>query len=209
MNIQTVLDVGANEGQFARRVRSLLPEATIYSFEPLPHVFNILAKLQTHDSRFEAINAGLGDELGEVDFEENSFSPSSSMLGVTQRGIGAFPHTSRTKKIRVSMTTLDNWAERRNLQTPMLVKMDVQGFEDRVIRGGARTIRRSDVVVSEVSFVSLYNDQPLFGQIYTSMGALGFRFAGTIENLNDPGTGEILQADAIFIASGSELGLRF
>lgn len=200
-NIQTVLDVGANEGQFARRARSLFPRASIYSFEPLPRVFRTLAQIRHHDSKFEAINAGLGDEPGEVDFEENTFSPSSSMLGVTQRGAEAFPFASRTNKIRVSMTTLDKWAENRRLQTPMLIKMDVQGFEDRVICGGERTIMCSDVVITEVSFVPIYKDQPLFGQIYARMCNLGFRLAGTIENLSDPRTGEILQADAIFVAS--------
>lgn len=202
INARTVLDIGANAGQFAMRARKIFPDAFIYSFEPIPEVFKRLARLRERDARFEAINQGLGAESGEVDFEENKFTGSSSMRGITKAGLEAFPFTSQTQKIRIAMHTLDSWSAGKDLQTPMIVKMDVQGFEDQVILGGERTIRSCQAVISEVSFVPLYEGQPLFEQIHKQMSELGFRFAGMIDNANDPRTGEILQADAIFIARG-------
>ncbi|MEP6716480.1 MAG: FkbM family methyltransferase, partial [Terriglobia bacterium] len=163
-------------------------------------VFGRLNRLRGRDPRFEPINLGLGAEAGEVDFEENAFTGSSSMLGISSAGLEAFPFTSSTRKIRIPMTTLDHWTADRSLETPIIVKMDVQGFEDQVIRGGERSIRRCQAVISEVSFVALYEGQPLFGQIHQQMSELGFRLAGMIENVSDPNTGEILQADAIFVA---------
>lgn len=204
INIKTVLDIGANEGQYARRLRKLLPNARIYSFEPLPVPFQELTKLKARDPNFEAVNLGLSDETREVDFEINDFSPSSSMLAITKKQVEAFPETARTRKTRVSLTTLDKWACERELETPLLLKMDVQGLEDRVIRGGLKTISRAEVIISEVSFSRLYEGQPLFDDIYRQLHSLNFRCAGMVEPLYHPQTGEILQADAIFIRSTSD-----
>lgn len=199
LNIKTVLDIGANEGQFARRVRRILPAARIYSFEPLPEVFRTLAALKARDSNFEAINLGISDQAGEVDFEVNDFSPSSSVLPVAEMAREAFPYTAHTRKTRVNLTTLDSWVRQHTLQEPLLVKMDVQGLEDRVIRGGPATLARSAAVISEVSFAGMYEGQALFDDVYARLRALGFRCAGMVEPLYHPGTGEILQADAIFL----------
>lgn len=203
LNINTVLDIGANEGQYAKRLRRLLPVAKIYSFEPLPGVFRKLAELNAYDPNFEAVNVGMSDEPGEVDFEVNDFSPSSSLLSITKKATEAFPETAHTSKIRVTLTTLDSWAEQRTLKEPLLIKMDVQGLEDRVIRGGLATIARSDVIISEVSFTRMYDGQPLFDDIYSQMRSLRFRCAGMVTPLYHPRTGEILQADAIFVRSSS------
>jgi hypothetical protein len=82
----------------------------------------------------------------------------------------------------------------------------VQGFEDRVIRGGEHTVSAADAVISEVSFVSMYDGQPLFNHMYKTMSALGFSLAGMVENTCHPRTGEIMQSDAIFLASDPSRG---
>ena len=203
-HIKTVLDIGANQGQFAQRARRLFPDAMIYSFEPIPRIFRELVKLRSRDSRFETINCALGERSGEIDFEENEFSGSSSVLPLTEKALQAFPFTSKTKKIRVAVQRLDDWAETRKLDAPMLVKLDVQGFEDRVIAGGIRTIKDSAVVISEVTFSPMYEGQVLFDRIYRDLTGSGFRLAGIIENTCDSITGKIWQGDAIFCTADLE-----
>jgi hypothetical protein len=56
--------------------------------------------------------------------------------------------------------------------------MDVQGFEDRVIAGGLRTLERASVLWVETSFVELYEGQPLFADIHDRLRDLGFEYRG-------------------------------
>jgi hypothetical protein len=82
-----------------------------------------------------------------------------------------------------------------------LIKIDVQGYEMQVLKGGERVIQSADVIIIETTFVPLYKDQPLFADIYNYFTSRGFRYAGNIEQLLAPINNQILQADAIFIKS--------
>src|SRR5215470_15392328 len=77
---KTIIDIGANEGQFADKMRILFPQAMLYAFEPLPQVFDRLKSNFNQDNAFEAINLGLGENEGTLEFWENEYSPSSSFL---------------------------------------------------------------------------------------------------------------------------------
>ena len=81
---------------------------------------------------------------------------------------------------------------------PVLLKMDVQGYEDKVINGAKQLLNDVDYIITEVSFRSLYKDQPLFGDIYDLLSSLGFQHGGNFETLLSPKDGSILQADALF-----------
>jgi FkbM family methyltransferase len=197
--VKTILDIGANSGQFATAIRRLCPEALIYSFEPLPAVFERLCRAAAVDGRWQPLNLCLGDSDGSVDFFENEFTAASSILPLTVKSEEVFPHAARTNRVSVQMTSLDSWAANQQLQQPLLVKMDVQGFEDRVIRGGQCTIRNAQYVICEVSFCALYEGQPLFHDIYTELSHLGFSLGGILGSLHDPRTDQILQSDALFL----------
>ena len=199
MGIRTVLDIGANEGQFARKVRELLPSARIYSFEPLASPFGRLRDSFAQDQNFNAIQLALGAEPGEAEFHSNDFTPSSSFLPSTERLRMNFPHASETKKSKITVSTLDLWANTQELEPKILVKIDVQGFEDHVIRGGSETLARAAVVIAETSFAALYEGQALYDDVYQLLRSLGFRSAGMIDNVCDADTGEVLQADSIFV----------
>ncbi len=61
-NIKTVLDIGANVGQFAKEIREELPNAFIYSFEPLKECFDKLKTMESNDNKFKAFNFAIGDK---------------------------------------------------------------------------------------------------------------------------------------------------
>ncbi|MCU1258743.1 MAG: hypothetical protein JWO80_1628 [Bryobacterales bacterium] len=199
LGIRTVVDIGANEGQFAREVRTTLPTAMIYSFEPLPGPMAKMRVLMRGDSNFEAFQLALGDKNGWAEFEENSFSAASSLLPVAARSLEAWPETTERRKTTVQMQTLDSWGAGRRIERPYMVKLDVQGYENKVIEAGRNLIRGAEVVISEVSFVELYENQALFDVINTMMVGLGFRLQGMIGNGYERATGAILFADAIFV----------
>ena len=84
--IRTIIDVGANKGQFARMILKYFPRANIYCFEPLPGPFKKLSKwAESQNSMVKVFNMALGDSEGDVEMLNHlEFSPSSSLLGTTK-----------------------------------------------------------------------------------------------------------------------------
>jgi len=198
-NFASILDIGANEGQFADKIRLLFPHARIYAFEPLPSVFEKLKNNFREDAKFAAYNLGLGNESGILELNANEYSPSSSFLNLADAHTSNFEEAVETKKINVTVERLDDISAIKEIVLPLLIKVDVQGFEDMVIEGGKNTFKKASVVICELSFVELYKGQSLFEDIFRRFTHLGFKFAGSIEQLRSPETNRILQADGIFI----------
>lgn len=199
LNIDTVLDIGANIGQFTKTITSILPNAKVYSFEPLKDCFEDLEKLTITNTNLKVFNIGLGDKHEILTFEQNEFSPSSSFLKINDDHKKAFPFTSKTKTVSIQTSRLDDIAKDLGLGKSLFIKIDVQGFEDKVLQGGEKTIQRAKLIIVETSFISLYESQPLFDDIYTKLKCLGFVYVGMIGQLSDPNTGELIQGDAAFV----------
>ena len=81
----------------------------------------------------------------------------------------------------------------------ILIKVDVQGFEDKVIAGGVETFKKAKVVLIENSFVELYESQPLFDDIYMKLKELGFEYRGALQQKIAKNTGQIISEDSMFI----------
>lgn len=92
-HIATVLDIGANSGQFATMINMVFPKAIIYSFEPLPDCFTQIQQRMGKIREFVGLNIGLGDKDGEIVFQRNDFTQSSSFLKMTDAHKQAFPFT--------------------------------------------------------------------------------------------------------------------
>jgi len=195
----SIIDIGANEGQFADKIRLLFPDAYIYAFEPLPSAFERLKDNFKEDKKFAAFNLGLGEERSVLQLHENEYSPSSSFLNLTDVHTKNFEEAVKTKELSVNVERLDEVFESMQIELPLLVKIDVQGFEDNVIRGGTNTLQKASAIICELSFVELYKGQALFEDILHLFMHMGFKYAGSIEQLRSPETNRILQADGIFI----------
>ena len=197
-NISTVLDIGANTGQFAEHIHRILPEAQIISFEPLADCYDELVKNGRKLGRFTAYNYALSDEEGNTSIYRSEFSPSSSLLPMGDLHKAAFPHTRGGTVETVSTRRLDDMQD-LGITYPLLVKIDVQGFEDHVIAGGSATIGRAAVLIVETSFQTLYDHQPLFDDVYRQLRELGFAYHGNWFQDNDARDGAALQSDSIFV----------
>jgi len=198
-SFKSIIDIGANEGQFSDKIRILFPESQIYAFEPLPAVFEKLQKNFVNDQKFKAFNLGLGDQTESLEFWENEYSPSSSFLSLADSHRDNFQDAIQLKKVDVRLEILDRVFGNEPLELPLLVKIDVQGFEDKVIRGGVDTIKKASLIICELSFVELYKGQPVFKELFRQFDELGFDYSGSIEQLRATGNNAILQADGIFV----------
>ncbi len=201
MNIQTILDIGANTGQFVEWIRPIFPKAKIISFEPQPDVFKHLQNLAQQAENWIAVNIALGDIEGSVQMNKHTeYSPSSSILASTKLNAQLYPSSAVQEKIDVTVATLDNWS--REYSTPfeksLLIKMDVQGFESSVIRGAREVIFGADAVITEVNVKKLYENQTTFLEIVSMLSDLGFVYQSNIDCGLDSAS-RVISFDALFM----------
>ena len=200
MDIKTVIDVGANIGQAARMFHDILPNAFIYSFEPLHECFLQLNSNMVDVPNFKAFNIALGDKEGEKNIYRNEDLPSSSLLKMNKLCKKIYPFASRETIETIEVKTLDSVVNELALEDNILLKIDVQGFEERVLRGGMNTLSRVKVIIIETMFQELYEGQPLFSDTYDFLQKMGFIYSGNFGNESkSPIDGATLQADSIFI----------
>jgi FkbM family methyltransferase len=200
-NILTVLDIGANIGQFAQLIHEILPQARILSFEPLPDQFKQLERLTEKIPLLRCYPFAAGSENSEKEINANEFSASSSLLPMTELHTSSFPFTLHSVAQKAHVRTLDSVLPETALQKNVLLKIDVQGYEMEVLKGAERVLGHVDVIIIETSFQELYRGQPLFDEIYQCLVRKNFTFHGSMEPVFSTINGEVLQFDAIFIRS--------
>lgn len=195
---KTILDIGANDGLSARIFRELMPDATILSFEPLLNCFEQVEDVLRRNPPGKAFRFALGDSNEESVIHKNVFSPSSSFLPLDSAHEQSFPQSVNTVPEIVQVKRLDDVSESLGIIPPFVVKIDVQGFEDKVLKGGERTLRRASAIVVELSSISLFKGQPLFDDVHSQLRDLGFFFRGVVDQMPSPVDGRILQFDALY-----------
>ena len=199
-DIDTVLDIGANRGQFARHLRKDLGYAgRILSFEPLSTAFEMLKRSAEHDPGWEVFNFALGDaeERREINIAANS--DSSSLLDMLPEHLAAAPESRYEGREAVAVKRLDPLYEGLCRGAGRVyMKIDTQGFEDRVLRGAERSLAAIDTVQVEMSLVALYQGQPLFPDLYAYLAARGYSLFSIDPCFADKKTGRVLQVDGTF-----------
>lgn len=199
LGIKTIIDVGANDGLFAKEMRKNFPDAFIYCFEPLKDCYETLLSTMSDDKNFKPFNTALGEESGIVEIQKSSFHPSSSILTMANLHKTLYPKSKDISIEKIKIERLDKIIENEKLNQELLIKIDVQGFEDKVILGGGNTIKKAAIVIIETSFVTLYENQPLFNDINKLMDNLGFSYYGDLQRHYSKITGKLIYEDSIFI----------
>ena len=195
---KTVLDIGANIGQFAVLIRQVLPGVRIISFEPIEECFRKLQANKLIAPPFEPIHSALGNESGFADIYRNEFSPSSSLLPMEDLHRIEAPETRLTKRENIRLQKLDDLRTSLSISLPLFVKIDVQGFEEQVILGGKNLLLNAEAIVLEISSYPLYKGAPTFDRIYELMKDIGFAYKGNVDQWRSRTDGKILQFDALF-----------
>lgn len=197
---KTIIDVGANVGQFAIAAAKLFsPMTQIYSFEPHPEVVEFLQQNVHYLKNVTIYPLALGKNEGKIAFHVNTHSHSSSILPLAEVHRSAFPYAQEVKTITVTLSTLDKIFTMVMLEPPILLKLDVQGYEASTLQGGVETLQRVSYVIVETSFKPMYEGEMLFMDIVNLMKNYGFHFLRPIGWLSNPYNGEILQMDALFV----------
>jgi FkbM family methyltransferase len=203
LNIDFVLDIGASDGGFARKIKSSYPSAELHSFEALPNSYERLVNQCSEFVNFHPVNVALSDKAGEIEFflcENNTGS--SSMLEMADVHKEAYPHTAKNKSIKVKAITLDEYINVNNLDLSSktaLMKLDVQGAEKIVLDGSVNTLKNVNYIFCEINFVETYKGCVLFPELNRILENQGFAMIG-VENIShNPIDGTFLQADVFYI----------
>jgi FkbM family methyltransferase len=202
MPIGSFIDIGANEGSFSRLIKGFFPDASIYCFEPLSEPFEKLRLWaeQLGNRQITLFNIALGDRKETVDlFHHVKHHPSSSLLASTDHCRTIYPFTDQQVRVPVQVDTLDHMMQNEPvLPAEIVIKMDVQGYEDRVIRGGRKTFTKAKAVILEVCLDPLYERQTNFREIMMMLDDVGFNYAGNLDQNYDR-DGHVIFLDAVFV----------
>jgi len=199
--VRTIVDVGANEGQFARMIAGVFPGCPVLCFEPLRQCRPALERELNAIPGSQLFEMALGDITGMTKFRQTSFSPCSSILVPNERLRKEVNTLEETAVIDVPIARLDDIIDSVDPKTPLLVKLDVQGYETEVLAGATRTLSVTSVVVLEVAFVPLYENQPLFDDVYEILRKHDFYYRGNLTQNVSNLDGVITEADALFVKS--------
>ncbi|MCR4264515.1 MAG: FkbM family methyltransferase [Candidatus Roizmanbacteria bacterium] len=116
---------------------------------------------------------------------EYGFQTASSLLNPESRNKGIWSvKTTIAKKYTVNVTTLDTYFKNIKLKEPIFIKMDTQGTEDLIIKGGQKLLKKASVLIIETSFVKFYKNQYLFDDVYKEITKLGFSYKGNLLESN-------------------------
>jgi len=182
LNVRTVLDVGANRGQFSLLARCLYPAATIYAFEPLQRPAERFRALFADQSNVHLFQVGIGEALGETKmFVANDHHASSSILKAHKQSQIFGSRETGEETVRVGR--LDDFLRLDRICAPCLLKIDVQGYELQVIKGCREALPLVDYLYVECCYVELYARQALAHEILSRLG-LGARLSHKPQHLS-------------------------
>lgn len=191
----SLIDIGANKGQFSVAVRTFAPTAEIHAFEPLPSAQARFASVFRGDARTTLHPFAIAAEEGTTDLHVGSREDSSSLLPIAEAETIAYG-VRASGTIAVETRRLASVIDVSSLPRPILLKIDVQGAELEVLKG-ITDFSAIDFIYIELSFVELYVGQPLFDEVYEFLRRSGYRLRGLF-NLSSTEAYGATQVDVLF-----------
>jgi FkbM family methyltransferase len=195
-----VFDVGANRGQYATELRKDYGyRGKIVSFEPLSEAYSALANASKSDSNWATKNAALGSEEGENKINVAGNLASSSLLGMLPLHSDSYPYSAYVGQETIKVSTLDNvFDEYCSNANNSLLKIDTQGFELEVLRGGESSLQKVKGLQMELSLSPLYEGGPMAEELIAYVRERGFIPFWFFHGCKDPVRHDLLQIDALF-----------
>jgi FkbM family methyltransferase len=201
--VDLVLDVGANLGQFARTLRAVGYTGWIVSFEPVSATFARLSTELAADPRWRGRQLALGREPGRAEIKVLSNSDLSSFRTPHERALARHPREfAMTQREEVTIATVDDLLPGILEETGarrVFLKMDTQGFDLEVFRGALRSLASVCGVMSELSFDPIYEDIPRFDQALLAYMAEGYRLTGLYPVLRNREDLTVIEFDGVLV----------
>ena len=199
--IDTVIDIGANEGQFAQNIIKYGYKNKIISFEPIKSIHKILLSNSSNHSNWTVEeNIGFGESIENKEINISKNKVSSSILKIDKRIIEIEPGTEQVKKEKIKLITLDKYLNQKYFKNKKIfIKIDTQGYEENIIKGSKKKIKNVSGFMLEASIKPIHNKEKDYSYIIKLMKKMGFSVWAIGRGFSDKKTGQVLQVDIIFI----------
>lgn len=196
--IRVIYDLGANVGTWSLLAKSLIPNARIHSFEPLPkHQAEFLHNLA--DSEHVTLHPiALGADNARKTLHVTDFSDASSMLQPAEASWSDFG-VHEVSRLPLRVFRLDDYRAANQLPYPDLLKLDIQGYELEALRGAPECLASARAIIAEVSFVEYYKGQCLFHELVGYLAQ--FSLFPCAFGFNTPTGRTLRQTDVLFMAA--------
>lgn len=202
--IDLVFDIGANKGQYATGIIDAGYKNKIVSFEPLSSVYDIIQEeSKKYDAWTIAPRCAIGSKKEEIEINISANSVSSTLLNMLNEHYQGAPDSKIIGKEKVQVHPLDEIAEQYCTNAKnIFLKIDVQGFEQEVLKGAKNIINKAKGIEMEISIVPLYENQNwLLPQVLEYMAQNGFQLNSIVPAFTNNQTGVVLQCNGIFFRS--------
>lgn len=195
--IDLVLDVGANVGQFGTDLRNAGYHGEILSFEPASAPFKQLLKNSHKDRLWTVFNLGFGEHMKEVNLHiANNSGLSSSILQPDLHSL-YFPLIKFDITEKIQISTISNFIQERHLQNRrILLKIDTQGYENLILQGATEVFDSVFSTYIELSLVELYDGEASALSILNQLNTLGHEIFDIARGLESK-SGRLLQIDVL------------
>lgn len=197
LGCRSVVDIGANRGQFALAAHRSMPQTAIVSFEPLKEPAAIFRRVFSSHPRVSLHDVAIGPQDRDMTIHVSRADDSSSLLPIAPLQSNLFPGTEEKEQRTIRVRRLDSILDSRQIEQPALLKIDVQGFEKDVLEGCKSLLPCFSYIYVECSFMELYAGQALAHEVVTILDKCGFILTG-IYNLYYSRDGLAVQGDFLF-----------
>ena len=208
-SIDVVLDVGANDGPYAKALRDGGFGGRIVSFEPQAEAYARLAREAAGDPLWETHKVAVAASNGRALLHVAANSSSSSLLPMTEQHTMSAPESRYVGEEDVEVISLDSLGD--GLLSPAergYLKVDVQGAELDVLRGAERLLSRAHAVEVELSLARLYEGGSLLSEVIAHLEKAGFVLLWLDPVFVDPVSDQLLQVDGVFARRPDSARLR-
>jgi FkbM family methyltransferase len=186
LEVDCVLDVGANRGQYARLLRRIGYRGRIVSFEPVPESFAELRRLAASDPQWATVPVALGAEDALLPIHVTAVTEFSSLRTPTDYARHTFPGSAITRTVDVPVHRLDDvWPDHVGAARRVHLKLDTQGYDQQVLEGARGVLERVVSVQTELAVKSVYEGVPRYAEAIPRLEASGFELTGVFPVLRD------------------------
>lgn len=197
LNVSTVIDIGANTGQFALVANEVLGSPRLISFEPLESPYKKYKKILGSLNNISIFKVAIGPENIMTEMHISKREDSSSLLPISDLQNVIYPGTKEDRVEQVKVSTLNAVLDLNDLDKPILLKIDVQGFEKETLKGCESILEKISYIYVECSFVELYEGQSMAYEVIEWLVNRNYYLEGIYNPYYDS-NGLAIQADFLF-----------
>ncbi len=203
--VNCVIDVGANHGQYARRLRRAGYRGRIVSFEPVAETFARLQASAAGDPSWSVHRCALGREEAVATMHVVP-GTLSSVLAPTAFGLDRYRQLRDPTDEDVPVRRLDGILDEltAGLEEPRIfLKLDTQGYDLEVFAGLGERVGELAGLQSEVALMPIYEGMPTMPEAIAAYEAAGFEVTALYPVSRQSDTGRVLEFDCVMVRAGA------